>query len=173
MESPIKSLVFASIALLSYTAEASLLESSESLQQDKHLVTAQLDRLTDGYMPLKTSLRCLGKDCRINEITTLSYNPESKRYTTYIAANTDHLANKNQASAAALKDGTVVTAKLVRDWGLNALKEGVNSYQQQLTQGAARLLLTISSNIPLSTAIWVFLGGLFGLLATQRRKELG
>jgi len=170
MESPIKSLVFASIALLSYTAEASLLEGVESLQQDKH---AQLDRLTDGYMPLKTSLRCLGKDCRINEITTLSYNPESKRYTTYIAANTDHLANKNQASAAALKDGTVVTAKLVRDWGLNALKEGVNSYQQQLTQGAARLLLTISSNIPLSTAIWVFLGGLFGLLATQRRKELG
>jgi len=170
MESPIKSLVFASIALLSYTAEASLLEGVESLQQDKH---AQFDRLTDGYMPLKTSLRCLGKDCRINEITTLSYNPESKRYTTYIAANTDHLANKNQASAAALKDGTVVTAKLVRDWGLNALKEGVNSYQQQLTQGAARLLLTISSNIPLSTAIWVFLGGLFGLLATQRRKELG
>ncbi|MDP3333250.1 MAG: hypothetical protein Q8Q40_01205 [Methylococcaceae bacterium] len=168
MESPIKSLVFASIALLSYTAEASLLESSESLQR-KHLVTAQLDRLTD----TKTSIRCLGKNCRINQITTLSYNPESKRYTTYIAANNENLANKNQAPAAALKDGTVVTAELVRDWGFNALKEGVNSYQQQLSQSVRNLLLMISSNIPLSTVIWVFLGGLFGLLATQRRKEMG
>lgn len=168
MESPIKPLVFVSIALISYGAEASLLKNTEALQQDKRLVIAQLDRLTD----IKTSIKCIGKNCQINAITTLSYNPESKRYTTYIAANNNNLTNRNQASAAVLKDEVVVTAKLVRDWGFNALKEGVNSYRQQLSQSAARLLLMISSNIPLSTAIWVFLGGLFGLLATQRRKEL-
>lgn len=168
MESPIKPLVFVSIALISYGAEASLLKNTEALQQDKRLVIAQLDRLTD----IKTSIKCIGKNCQINAITTLSYNPESKRYTTYITANNNNLTNRNQASAAVLKDEVVVTAKLVRDWGFNALKEGVNSYRQQLSQSAARLLLMISSNIPLSTAIWVFLGGLFGLLATQRRKEL-
>jgi hypothetical protein len=169
MESPIKPLVFVSIALISYGAEASLLKDTEAQQQNKPLVIAQIDSLND----VKTSITCIGKNCQINAITTLSYNPESKRYTTYIAANNDHLVSKTQTSVTALKDGIVVTAKLVRDWGFNALRREANSYQQKLSQGTEKMLFVISSHIPLSTVTWVFLGGLFGLLATQRRRELG
>ncbi|MDO9163872.1 MAG: hypothetical protein Q8N35_16825 [Methylococcaceae bacterium] len=168
MESLIKPLVFVSIALVSYGAEASLIKNTEAQQQNKQLVIAQLDKLTN----VKTSIRCIGKNCQLNAVTTLSYNPESKRYTTYIAANNDHLAGKTQTSLTALKDGLVVTTKLVSDWGFNALRREANNYQQKLSQGTEKMLFMISSNIPLSTAIWVFLGGLFGLLATQRRKEL-
>ena len=161
MESLIKSLLFASIGLFSYGAQASMLEGTNNVPYHNDQIIAWLNTANhskaSNFYASSNSLRS-GALVLIYQLpnskqTNWAYNTLAKSNKTYNPDNNNDFISKNQSTMRSLKDDLVAACEFSMERGIEASNE-------------------IICDVPLPTATWLFLGALLGILRIQRRKEL-
>jgi hypothetical protein len=160
VESPIKLLVLASIGLLSYGAEAALLEATNNQiiawqntanhsKASNHYASRNLSE--SGTLVLTSQLRptkynewqlsdlnnaqvYVGSHFHNSDRTDLSYNTLNKSNEAYNPDNTDELISKNPSAMRSLKADLAAAGEFSMRWEIDTSNELISGHQHRLSE---------------------------------------